>query len=68
MQTGLYRHFKGNLYLVHFTAIHSETDEVMVVYQAQYGERKMFVRPLNMFQESVKVGDQVVPRFQKVEA
>lgn len=64
---GKYKHYKGNLYTVHYTAIHTETNELMVVYQAEYGECKMFVRPLIMFLETVQVGGQEVPRFQKIE-
>lgn len=48
-----YRHFKGNLYQVIGIATHTETEEKMVVYQAQYGERKLFVRPYEMFIEEV---------------
>lgn len=48
-----YRHFKGNLYQVIGVATHTETEEKMVVYQAQYGERKLFVRPYEMFIEEV---------------
>ena len=40
-----YRHFKGKRYLVTGIATHSETREKMVVYQAQYGEFALFVRP-----------------------
>lgn len=49
----LYRHFKGNLYYINFIATHSETEEKMVCYQAQYGDYGMFVRPLSMFLEEV---------------
>ncbi len=44
-----YRHFKGKRYLVTGIATHSETREKMVVYQAQYGEFALFVRPYEMF-------------------
>lgn len=46
---GVYRHFKGNCYRVDCIATHTETGESMVVYQALYGEHKMFVRPLKLF-------------------
>ncbi|TQQ84936.1 DUF1653 domain-containing protein [Peptacetobacter hominis] len=52
----LYRHFKGNLYYVHDIAVHSETGEKMVVYQAMYGDYGMFVRPFDMFIEEVEEG------------
>ena len=60
-----YRHFKGNEYLVLYTAKHSETLEEFVVYQALYGEMGIWVRPLKMFLEQVKVGDQFVYRFEE---
>ncbi len=48
-----YRHFKGRTYRVLGVATHSETSEKMVVYQAQYGERRIFVRPYKMFMEKL---------------
>ena len=49
IKLGRYRHFKGNEYEVVGLAKHSETLEDMVVYRALYGERGVWVRPMEMF-------------------
>lgn len=64
---GIYRHYKGNYYRVLHVAKHSETLEEMVVYQAQYGEKGIWVRPLAMFLESVCIDGKNVERFAYVE-
>src|SRR3954470_3239553 len=63
IQPGRYRHFKGNEYTVG-TARHSETLEEMVVYRQEYGEHGLWVRPKQMFSETVTVDGKDVPRFQ----
>ena len=60
---GLYRHYKGNDYRVLHLARHSETREALVVYQALYGDRGIWVRPAAMFIETVEVNGQRLPRF-----
>ena len=45
----IYRHFKGDYYLVIDTAKDSETKELMVVYRRLYGDMTLWVRPLDMF-------------------
>jgi hypothetical protein len=66
IQSGVYRHYKGNTYQVIGIAKHSETEEDLVVYQALYGAFGLWVRPLDMFCEKVEVGGQIVPRFELV--
>ena len=66
LETGLYQHYKGNLYEVYMTAQHSETEEWMVVYKTLYGEEGMWVRPYTMFVEKVDVDGQMTERFKKV--
>ena len=63
IKPGRYRHFKGGDYRVLGTAAHSETLEPMVVYQALYGERGMWVRPAAMWNERVERDGYAGPRF-----
>ncbi|WP_066802657.1 DUF1653 domain-containing protein [Moraxella oblonga] len=66
LPTGLYRHYKGNLYQVLHTALHSETEETLVVYRALYGDYGVWVRPYEMFCESVEIDGKMIPRFELI--
>ncbi|MGC8119673.1 DUF1653 domain-containing protein [Marinobacter sp. VGCF2001] len=66
VQPGRYRHYKGQDYEVIGVARHSETEEPLVVYRCLYGDHSLWVRPLTMFQESVSVAGEQVPRFTRV--
>ncbi|GGY60886.1 DUF1653 domain-containing protein [Marinobacter zhanjiangensis] len=63
---GRYRHYKGKDYQVIDTARHSETEEWLVVYRCLYGDQSLWVRPLDMFNESVTVAGEEVPRFTRI--
>jgi hypothetical protein len=66
IRTGLYRHFKGNLYEVTGTALHTENGEVLVLYHALGDPNQTFARPLIMFMDTVDnptlLGG-IIPRF-----
>ncbi len=50
---GIYKHFKGDYYLVEDIAINSETNEKYVVYRSLYGNNKLYIRPLKIFLSKV---------------
>ncbi len=72
---GRYRHYKGGEYQVVDVARHSETEEWLVVYRPLYdtgvlgsdGQQGLWVRPLDMFVESVDVNGGFAPRFTLIE-
>lgn len=66
VEPGRYRHYKGKDYQVIGTARHSETEEWVVVYRCLYGDHSLWVRPLDMFRESVEVAGEQVPRFTRI--
>lgn len=49
----IFRHFKGDHYLLIDFVKHSETGETLVLYKALYGECGLYVRPYKMFVEEV---------------
>lgn len=67
LKLGEYKHYKGNKYKVLNVARHSETLEELVVYQALYGERGIWVRPLGMFLEKVVINGKKISRFRYIE-
>ncbi|TDF38204.1 DUF1653 domain-containing protein [Alteromonadaceae bacterium M269] len=64
--TGKYRHYKGNDYEVVGVATHSEDETKLVVYRPLYGKGDLWVRPLDMFVETVEVDGKTVERFKFV--
>lgn len=66
LQRGRYQHYKGPFYEVLDVARHSETEEWHVVYKTLYGDQGTWIRPLEMFTETVLHEGQTVPRFQYV--
>jgi len=66
LKTGIYEHYKGNLYDVVDTVTHSETEETLVLYRTMYGEKSLWVRPFLMFNETVEIDGVEVPRFKYI--
>jgi len=68
-----YRHYKNlKEYIILSVALHTETQEFLVVYQGQYndpelGSKPIFARPLAMFTETIEQEGKQVPRFTKLE-
>jgi len=66
IRRGVYRHYKDKLYAVMGTVKHSETEETLVLYAPmgqEAGEAQLWVRPLDMFTETVTTANGQVPRF-----
>lgn len=65
LRLGTYRHYKDKLYTVVGVALHSETHEPLVIYKSQYdSEAEYWVRPYDMFMDTVIVDGRSVPRFE----
>lgn len=64
----LYKHYKGGEYFVLGTALHTETDEQMVIYTGEKGINQIYVRPLKMFTDMfIGPGDgHLIPRFKRI--
>lgn len=67
IKKGKYRHFKGNEYEVIDIARHSESGEEMVVYKALYGDGGLWVRPADMWNETIERDGRVFKRFEFIE-
>ena len=52
-RNGVYKHFKGDYYVVEDVATHSETREKYVIYRSLYGENELYIRPMEMFLSKV---------------
>ena len=64
LSPGRYRHYKNNNEYTEISIVrHSETEETLVLYRAEYGKRELWVRPIKNFCEWVDVGDLKVKRF-----
>ena len=67
LEPGPYVHYKnGDKYTVIDVVTHSETEERMVLYRAEYGDYGLWVRPLKSFLEQVKLDGRSLPRFKYV--
>ena len=63
IEPGIYRHYKNKRYEVLGEATHSETQETLVVYRCLYGDFDLWVRPKEMFFETVTLDGRQQPRF-----
>ena len=64
INSGRYRHYKGHEYTVIGIARHSETMEELVIYRQEYGDNALWVRPKQMFLETVEVDGKILQRFE----
>ena len=66
VEPGIYEHFKGARYEVLGTGRHSETEELLVFYRKLYDDYSFWMRPLEMFVETVSRDGYEGPRFVRV--
>ncbi len=68
MKLGIYRHYKGNLYQVLGVGSHTESGEIVVIYQALYDSFGLWLRPLEMFEGEIEIDGPRRKRFILVSA
>jgi hypothetical protein len=66
IKVGKYQHFKGSYYQVLHLARHSETEETLVVYHPFENKNDIWVRPLDMFNETITREGKTLQRFKFV--
>ena len=66
LNKGIYEHYKGNRYKVLGVGRDEETLAETVVYQALYGERDIWIRPIANFTEVIQVKGDLTPRFRYI--
>lgn len=67
---GEYQHYKGKRYQVLGVGCHTETTEYFVVYSPLYehaGQPDIWIRPYDMFMETVEIDGVTIPRFKKID-
>lgn len=67
IKLGKYQHFKGNYYQVLHIARHSESEEYLVVYHPFDKKNELWVRPLEMFNETIVREGKTIQRFLFIE-
>ena len=71
LESGKYRHYKGGVYTLIDLACHTETLQWYVVYQSEERKKRdlpsMWIRPYDMFVESIKIDGKNKPRFEKID-
>ena len=66
MKPGLFRHFKGGIYLVHGVVTHTETSETFVHYQ-EYPNGELWIKPLDLWYKEVILEDGSRPvRYRRI--
>lgn len=63
LKLGKYKHFKGKVYEVIGTAVHTETSEELIIY---HDKNSLWARPKSMFLEEVDFNGKKVPRFKYI--
>lgn len=61
-----YMHYKQLTYKVLAIALREEDNEPCVIYQAEYGDRLTWIRPVANWIEDVEVDDKTIKRFTKI--
>ena len=59
---GIYRNYKSNFYI----GKHTETEEDLVIYMALYGNKSIWCRPVNMWNEEIEINGKKVKRFELI--
>lgn len=68
---GKYRHYKGKHCEVLGVALHSETQEPLVIYRncedsEETKTEQLRARPYDLFVETIEIDDKKVPRFEYI--